>query len=406
MSQTRNRRSGVEDRWTKTVRRPDGTTETVPSAAEGRGLRWRARYVDENGKEHAKGFRTKASAQSWLNGVISAQETGSYVDPKHGKVTFSSFYKEWSKRQVWVSGTTHTMDLAANSVSFGSIAFADLRASHIEAWVKRMQDNGLQPTTIRTRFANVRNVIRAAVRDRLLARDICDQVKLPRTRKADAAMSIPSPEQVGAAMRACEDIEPWYATFIAVCAFAGLRRGEVSALKVSDVDFLRKEIRVQRQVQWTDDGQMEIRGPKYGSERTVFIPDGLVTILSEHIRMYRAGDDPERWLFPGARDDTQPAHAATVARWWRKVRNHIDIDNRLHDLRHFYASGLIAAGCDVVTVQRALGHSAASVTLDTYSHLWPDANDRTRKAAAGLLDQALNPAADALRTEATKTPSD
>ncbi|MGO8941240.1 MAG: tyrosine-type recombinase/integrase [Mycobacterium sp.] len=55
----------------------------------------------------------------------------------------------------------------------------------------------------------------------------------------------------------------------------------------------------------------------------------------------------------------------------------------MHDLRHFYASGLIAAGCDVVTVQRALGHSSPSVTLDTYSHLWPDANDRTRKAAAG-----------------------
>lgn len=202
-------------------------------------------------------------------------------------------------------------------------------------------------------------------------------------------MSIPSPEQVGAAMQACDDIEPWYSAFIAVCAFAGLRRAEASALRVSDVDFLRKEIRVQRQVQWTDDGQMEIRGPKYRSERTVFVPDGLVRILSEHIRMYRAGDDPDRWLFPGSRDPSLPAHAATVGRWWRLVRADIDIEYRLHDLRHFYASGLIAAGCDVVTVQRALGHSSASVTLDTYSQLWPDANDRTRNAAASLLDQAL-----------------
>jgi integrase len=235
---------------------------------------------------------------------------------------------------------------------------------------------------------------------------VSDQVKVPRARKAGAAMSIPTVEQVGAAMRACEDIEPWYSAFIAVCAFAGLRRGEASALRVSDVDFLRKEIRVQRQVQWTDDGQMELRGPKYGSERTVFIPDGLVTILSEHVRMYRAGDDPDRWLFPGARDEALPTHAATVARWWRKIRDSIEINNRLHDLRHFYASGLIAAGCDVVTVQRALGHSSASITLDTYSHLCPDANDRTRAAAAGHLDQALGAAADALRTQATTTPSD
>ncbi|MGA9679704.1 MAG: site-specific integrase [Mycobacterium sp.] len=182
-------------------------------------------------------------------------------------------------------------------------------------------------------------------------------------------------------------------------ALPGLRRGEASALKVSDVNFMRKEIRVQRQVQWTDDGQMEIRGPKYGSERTVYVPEALVTMLAEHLRLYQPGDDPDRWLFPGARNDQLPAHAATVARWWRKVRDKVGMEHRLHDLRHFYASGLIAAGCDVVTVQRALGHSSPSVTLDTYSHLWPDANDRTRKAAAGLVEQALGSTADALRTE-------
>jgi integrase len=69
----------------------------------------------------------------------------------------------------------------------------------------------------------------------------------------------------------------------------------------------------------------------------------------------------------------------------------------LHDLRHFYASGLIAAGCDVVTVQRALGHGKASLTLNTYSHLWPRAEDRTRNAAAQMLNEALT--ADRVRTQ-------
>lgn len=59
------------------------------------------------------------------------------------------------------------------------------------------------------------------------------------------------------------------------------------------------------------------------------------------------------------------------------------------DLRHFYASGLIAAGCDVVTVQKALGHSKATTTLNTYSHLWPSADDKTRAAAAGLVGEVL-----------------
>ncbi|MGI8523240.1 MAG: tyrosine-type recombinase/integrase, partial [Nocardioides sp.] len=69
----------------------------------------------------------------------------------------------------------------------------------------------------------------------------------------------------------------------------------------------------------------------------------------------------------------------------------------LHDLRHYFASGLIADGCDVVTVQYALGHSSASITLNVYSHLWPRAEDRTRAAAANLIATTAAPA-DSLRT--------
>ncbi|PQM52027.1 tyrosine-type recombinase/integrase [Mycolicibacter virginiensis] len=405
--QLRNRRAGVEDRWHRVgdgepcTDKGHGKLGTLAqSKSHGVGKRWRARYVDENSKEHAKSFARKTDAQDWLDEITAAFTTGTYIDPQRGKITFASFYKGWSARQVWVSGTQHAMDLAANNVTFGNVTFGDLRMSHIEEWVKRMQDRGLEATTIRTRFSNVRSVIRAAVKDRVAPRDVTVGVKLPRVRKSAAAMSIPTAKEVGATIRATTDIEPTYGAFIAVCAFAGLRRGEASALKISDVDFMRREIHVQRQVQWTDDGRMEIRGPKYGSERTIFAPEGMVTILAEHVRLYRGGDDPDRWLFPSSRDKALPAHAATVGRWWRIVRQKVNIDYRLHDLRHFYASGLIAAGCDVVTVQRALGHSSASVTLDTYGHLWPDANDRTRKAAEGLVEQALGTTADALRTDA------
>lgn len=178
-----------------------------------------------------------------MSSIITAQATGTYVDPQLGKITFESFYREWSSRQVWVSGTRHAMDLAANSVTFGTVALGNMRPSHVETCVKSMQDKGLQPTTIRSRFANVRNVMRAAVRDRLMPRDIAEHVRLPRLRKVSAAMSIPTTEEVGAALRTANDE---FRTYIALCAFAGLRRGEASAVKVSDVDFLRKEIRVSR----------------------------------------------------------------------------------------------------------------------------------------------------------------
>jgi integrase len=304
---------------------------------------------------------------------------GTYVDPKSGKTTLASFYREWSSHQVWVPGTRRAMDLAVNSVPFGDVSFSDLRPSHVQPWIKSMQDKPLQASTIHTRFVNVRGVVRAAVRDRLVAHDVTVNAKLPRQRKASGAMSIPTPVEVGKLLRGAD---AHVAAFVGLCAFGGLRLGEAAALQVGDVDFLKREIHVRRQVQRANGKQVEIRSPKYGSERTVYAPDELIEMISEHVRVFRPGDDAIRWLFPGERE--HPLHQNSVAYLWRKAKAAAGVDYRLHDLRHFYASGLIAAGCDVVTVQRALGHGSASVTLNTYGHLWPDANDRTRQAAREL----------------------
>ncbi|MDZ7929043.1 MAG: site-specific integrase [Rhodococcus sp. (in: high G+C Gram-positive bacteria)] len=86
---------------------------------------------------------------------------------------------------------------------------------------------------------------------------------------------------------------------------------------------------------------------------------------------------------------SHPWHQNSVGYRWRKTKIvAAQPDWHLHDLRHFYASGLIYAGCDVVTVQRALGHSSPNVTLSTYAHLWPNADDRTQKAADALFREA------------------
>ena len=138
--------------------------------------------------------------------------------------------------------------------------------------------------------------------------------------------------------------------------------------------------------------------PKYGSERAVFLPDGLVATLAAHVE--HVGVRPQGWLFVGAGDN--PPHQNTVGYWWRKTLRDAGLSGiKLHDLRHLYASGLIAQGCDVVTVQRALSHSTATTTLNTYSHLWPTAENRTRKAAQAMMNTALGDSADSLRTEGT-----
>ena len=172
-------------------------------------------------------------------------------------------------------------------------------------------------------------------------------------------------------------------------------------MQVADVDFLGRTLRVTRQLQRAKAADIEasknlveaaggiavvIRAPKYESERTIYLPDELVTILAERVRLHTPNGDPTRWLFDEGR---KPWHDNLVDYRWRSTRSDAGVTHKLPELRHYFASGLIAAGCDVVTVQRAKGHASATTTLSTYAHLWPTAEDKTRAAASGMASAAL-----------------
>ncbi|RNM15315.1 tyrosine-type recombinase/integrase [Nocardioides pocheonensis] len=353
---------------------------------------YRARYRDEAGKEHARHFKRKVEAQRWLDEVTTAVVTGAYVDPKAGKVTFARFYDEWSERQIWVPSTRVNAERVRSTVPFGDLPMKAIRRSHIESWVKAMTAGGLAASTIKTRFIVLRSLFRAAVADRVIVADPSLGVTLPRRRSRAASMAIPSEQQVGAILRAAR---PEFKAFIALCAFAGLRSGEAAGIQVGDIGL--RELRIARQVQ-RDSREVAVRAPKYGSERTIFAPQELVTILSQHIETFLPDAVPSSFLFRAS--DGEPLDRNAVHFRWRRATSAARVVGvRLHDLRHFFASGLIAQGCDVVTVQRALGHASATTTLATYSHLWPNAEDRTRNASASLIRSSLANPADSLRTE-------
>ena len=131
-------------------------------------------------------------------------------------------------------------------------------------------------------------------------------------------------------------------------------------------------------------GAIEVRLPKYNSERTVHVPDAMLQMLSEHVALAL----PYDWPFAEVGD--VPPHQNTVGHRWRTTLQRAGVTGvRLHDLRHFYASELIASGCNVVAVQRALGHAKPTTTLTTYAHLWPTTEDRVRDAAARLVAEVV-----------------
>ncbi|MCF4119956.1 tyrosine-type recombinase/integrase [Antribacter sp. KLBMP9083] len=369
--------------------------------------KWRARYRDANGHEHARHFDRKQDAQAWLDEVTATIVTGTYADPRRGRLTFGQWWDDWSVRQVWVGTTVTSAGYTYKSLTFTTVPMRLVRPSHIEQWIKKMTADGIAASTIKSRMVHIRSAFRAAVRDKVIGEDPTANVTLPRIRRPDQAMQIPTVEEVGAALAIAPDP---FAPVIAICAFAGLRIGEVAGLQVRDVDFLRRTIKVDRQLQGNNSKDLVVVPPKYESYRTVHVPEDLTTLLAQHIEAHGTYEK-EEWLLQRPTGGNLTRGSASAS--WRAVRRAVPAlePYTLHDLRHFYASGLIASGCDVVTVQRALGHATASMTLDTYSHLWPKSEDRTRKASADLMTAALTAAAthdsagnpaDSLRTAGQK----
>jgi len=100
----------------------------------------------------------------------------------------------------------------------------------------------------------------------------------------------------------------------------------------------------------------------------------------------------ESWTFStNGRGASEPYQDAIGAGWCRAISDAGIEGPKLHDCRNFFPSGLISQGCDVVTVWRALGHATPTTTPNTAGHLWPTAEDRTRRAEEAILSEALNP---------------
>lgn len=382
--------ASIDDRW----RDRNGK----PTKRDGKGKRWMARYRPHtNAPEITKSFEKKVDATAWLTEQTAAIVTGLWADPKAGKVTFSAFAERWSARQIWADSTKESNATAIESVTFSDVPLGQLRKSHLEQWVKGMHGRGLAPSTIGVRYSVIRSVLKGAVSDKVISMDPSDGVRLPKERRAEAAMMIPTTDQAAKALASAAECEPHFYAFVATAAFAGLRLGEIAGLQVSDVDFLRRTIRVNRQIQGNGRGKTKVVPPKHGSERPVPVPEELTNILAKHIETHGLTEDPthpgESWIF-GAEGWVYQRNNAGHA--WRRLRERVGLEAfTLHDLRHFYASALIADGCDVVTLQKALGHSLPSITLNTYSHLWPSAEDKTRAASSRLAQSVLcGPGAD------------
>lgn len=343
--------------------------------------KWRARYVDPDGRQHAKHFERKVDATAWLDQKRGELAAGDFIDPAAGKVTFKEYAESWRAAQVHRPHTAEQVEQLLRChvyPTFGDRQLASIRRSELQAWTKGLATT-LSPTSITHTFRWCSTIFRSAVDDGLIRATPCRGVKLPRAQRVEVV-----PPETGEVEAVLAAIEPRLRAAVMLAAGTGLRQGEVCGLTVDRIDFLRRTVRVDRQLV-TASGQAPYLGPvkTAASVRTVPLPQVVVDALARHLAAYPAG--AEGFVFTLA--DGAPISRQRLSRLWRGAADAagLDADVGFHSLRHYYASLLIRAAESVVVVQKRLGHSNAAETLNTYSHLWPDSDDRTREAVDAVL---------------------
>jgi integrase len=177
-----------------------------------------------------------------------------------------------------------------------------------------------------------------------------------------------------------------------------MRQGECLGLTVDRIDFLRRTVEVDRQLVTLPGRAPYLAPPKTAaSVRTIPLPQVVVDALAGHLRDFPASRDGLVFTIEG-----EPITRQVFGHLWRPVVKAAGLPTGtgFHSLRHYFASLLIRHGESVKTVQARLGHASAVETLDTYSHLWPDSDDRTREAVDSVLG---NPAVNLRSVETSKT---
>src|SRR5262245_44482778 len=356
---------------------------------------WRFKYdVPGNGKRGTRYVTlrgTKAQAQAEAAKILASVAGGTHVDPS--AETVAEFIERWLRdwadsnvsNQTWVG---YAQMLRKHLVSrVGSVPIQKLRAADLQAVYAAMAADGLADRTRLHLHRITRSMLKHAAQRGVLARNVADMLDAPRVRATE--VEILPPAQVQAVIETLQG-KPLY-PIVAVLLGTGLRRGELLGLRWQNINLDAGTLRVEQALEETTRGGLAFKPPKTRhGRRTITLPPSTVAVLREYWKTQQ-----EQRLFLGL--GKAPADALVFGDWdgsprsprglthqWTAAAKTASIKATLHSLRHTHASTLIAAGLDVLTISRRLGHGSPAITLNVYGHLFkPD--DR----AAAIMEAVL-----------------
>ena len=348
-------------------------------------------YIARDRRKIRKTFPTQAAARSWRTTAARRAQLGGLRAPT--SLTIRQAADEWldgansgvirnRSGDVYKPSVLRGYDEALRLrvlPAVGAHKLADIAAPDIQDLIDRWQADGLGASSIRNALMPLRVIYRRAVARGIVAVNPTAGVELPAVRSPRDRIA--SPDEAGRLLDALHHDRALWATAL----YAGLRRGELQALRWEDVDLAGGVIHVR--LSW-DPQAGEIAPKSRAGIRRVPIPARLRDELVEH-RM--TSGDLERVF---GRADGRPFNPRTVDRRARRAWALFNLAPiGLHEGRHTFASLMIAAGVNAKALATYMGHANIAITFDRYGHLMPG----NETEAAGLLDAYLDRADTAAR---------
>jgi integrase len=284
---------------------------------------------------------------------------------------------------------------------FGRRRISSVKTADVERWYTNLRE-GPKPLGVRS-IRNCRTVISAmftaAVRWGYLPTSPVTRARIPRVQKWSPKS--PEPEHVAARIAAAEDHDPDLGVFARLAVATGARRGELAALRWSDVDLEQSIVHLRLAVVNDDGGTgkrmrsaVVSKDTKTHAERSVGIDEGTLKALRS-LRQRRVevalaagvAHAVDAFLWPIDLEGVQPRPPDRFSNDWRRIDQAVDdgAHVRLHDLRHFHGTMLVGAGVPIVSVRDRLGHSSLTVT-NIYVDGRPEWDRESARVMGAILD--------------------
>lgn len=329
-------------------------------------VRWDVRYRPPGDhREVMKSFSTEREAKSFRAKIENDIDRGLFVDPRRQEVTVADWCDEWLAGKTNLAPKTRDRYEGILSAhirpTWGKTKLKALRHSQVQSWLASLT---LAPASVRKVHRVLSQALAYAVKDGRLGVNPAAGVSLPRVQESEKIFLTHT--QVEELADRCAE----YRSIVLFLAYTGLRWGEMAALRVRRLDFLRRRAAIAESV--TPIKGVMTFGPTKGHERRdVPIPRFLIEDLAKRV----ATKESDELVFTGVRG--APLRSLVFQRAaLTSAANEMGLTGFTpHMLRHTAASLAIASGADVKVVQTMLGHKSATLTLDLYGHLFGDRLD-------------------------------